>query len=227
MKNFRTRLARRLRFAADRLDPTTGPRLMTAVRGFTFEDGIGVVFRDDGRGCPLWFMAEDYDRAHDEAGDLKPGKWWGRRDRPQLSDYGFADPATRCTCRSTGPATCPTPSHRAAVEHTWSTRRPEGVAVAKLPPVLRPDAWPLPDPAVETQHLAEQQTAHTAQLVQTIRDGQCPACGEPLTDIDVPAGETGGRCTAHGLWHTVNGDYGAVGYRHEVPVPEAWQRPPA
>lgn len=74
--NLRTRLARRLRFLADRVDPTTGPRLMTAVSGFTFEEGLGVVFRDDGRGCPLWYMQQDYDRAHDEGGQLVLGQAW-------------------------------------------------------------------------------------------------------------------------------------------------------
>ena len=82
---FRTRVARRLRFLADRVDPTTGPRRMTAVSGFTFEEGIGVVFRDDGRGCPLWYMAQDHDRAHDEAGDLVVGHVWARdRTVPRL-----------------------------------------------------------------------------------------------------------------------------------------------
>lgn len=51
---------------------------MTAASGFTFEDGLGVVFRDDRRGCPVWYMAQDYDRAHDEAGDLQPGRHWTR-----------------------------------------------------------------------------------------------------------------------------------------------------
>lgn len=34
---------------------------------FTFELGEGARFREDGRGCPLWYFADDYARAHDEA----------------------------------------------------------------------------------------------------------------------------------------------------------------
>lgn len=65
---------------------------MTAASGFTFEDGLGVVFRDDGRGCPVWYMAQDYDRAHDEAGDLQPRKTWvktGRVDDARAEHDGW------------------------------------------------------------------------------------------------------------------------------------------
>ena len=59
-------LARRLRLLADRLDGAGAPRHMG--HSFTFEDGRGLVFRDDGRGCPLWYLgADDYARAHSEA----------------------------------------------------------------------------------------------------------------------------------------------------------------
>ncbi len=62
----RQRLAWRLRMLADRISPDTGPRAMSY--SFTFEPGRGIVFREGERqGCPLWLMAEDYDRAHDEA----------------------------------------------------------------------------------------------------------------------------------------------------------------
>ncbi|WP_141216690.1 MULTISPECIES: hypothetical protein [Nocardiaceae] len=38
---------------------------------FTFEPHVGVVFRDDGRGCPVaYFGSETYDRAHTEAGPV-------------------------------------------------------------------------------------------------------------------------------------------------------------
>jgi hypothetical protein len=74
--NVRARLARRLRAAADRVDPNSGPRGLTVVSGFTFEEGLGVVFRDDNRGCPLWYMAADYDRAHNESGDLVLNRAW-------------------------------------------------------------------------------------------------------------------------------------------------------
>jgi hypothetical protein len=88
--NLRARIARRLRHTADRIDPTTGPRRMTAVSGFTYEPGLGIVFRDDGRGCPVWYMNQDYHRAHDEAGDIKPGTWietW----QPELAVTEYAE----------------------------------------------------------------------------------------------------------------------------------------
>jgi hypothetical protein len=63
----RASIARRLRFAADRIDPRGAPKAMS-VR-FTFEDRAGIVFRDDNRGCLLWYYGDDdYERAHDEAG---------------------------------------------------------------------------------------------------------------------------------------------------------------
>jgi hypothetical protein len=55
-----------LRRWADRISPETGPHSIHW--SFTFEDGAGVRFRDDGRGCPLWYPGEDdYERAHSEA----------------------------------------------------------------------------------------------------------------------------------------------------------------
>ena len=51
----RTWLARRLRLLADRLDYAGAPRRTH-------------VFREDGRGCPVWYYGyKDYMRAHDEA----------------------------------------------------------------------------------------------------------------------------------------------------------------
>lgn len=62
----RFRLARRLRFLADRIDHRSAPRCTGY--SFTFEDGYGIRFRDDGRGCPIWYLGEDaFERAHDEA----------------------------------------------------------------------------------------------------------------------------------------------------------------
>lgn len=58
----RHRLARQMRFLADRIDPTRGPRGLGW--SFTIEPGRGMVFhRNDRVGCRLWYMAEDYDRA--------------------------------------------------------------------------------------------------------------------------------------------------------------------
>lgn len=62
----RQRFAWWLRMLGDGISPDTGPR-GTSPYSFTFEAGEGIRFREDHRGCPLWYMAEDGDRAHDEA----------------------------------------------------------------------------------------------------------------------------------------------------------------
>ncbi len=60
------RLAWYLRCLADRIDHAGAPKGMSYT--FTFEDREGIRFRDDGRGCPLWYLGEgDYERAHAEA----------------------------------------------------------------------------------------------------------------------------------------------------------------
>jgi len=60
------RLAWRLRCIADRIDPLYAPRSMSYT--FTFEDGEGIRFRDDQRGCRLWYLGEpDYVHAHSDA----------------------------------------------------------------------------------------------------------------------------------------------------------------
>lgn len=63
---FRTRLACKLVTLAERLDHDFAFRSMSSF-GFTFERNRGVVLRDDGRGCPLWYCQPDYDRAWSEA----------------------------------------------------------------------------------------------------------------------------------------------------------------
>jgi hypothetical protein len=65
-------LARRLRFLADRIDHAGAPKATSLT--FTFEERTGLVVRDDGRGCRLWYLGdEDYERAHDEAGPVASG----------------------------------------------------------------------------------------------------------------------------------------------------------
>ncbi|WP_047892576.1 hypothetical protein [Micromonospora sp. RV43] len=62
----RQRLARRLRFLADRIDDAGAPHAIGW--SFTHERNVGIRFRNDGRGCPLWYLGEaDYERAHTEA----------------------------------------------------------------------------------------------------------------------------------------------------------------
>lgn len=87
MTGYRSRilhwLADKLRRFADDIDRPGAPKSIGM--SFTFEQGIGTVFRDDGRGCPLWYLGDqDYDRAHDEAGGFLLGAhgneyWVGQR----------------------------------------------------------------------------------------------------------------------------------------------------
>jgi hypothetical protein len=61
-----------LRQVADRIDHAGAPKLTGW--SFTFEQGQGLVFRQDGRGCPVAYLGDaDYERAHAEAGSgLRP-----------------------------------------------------------------------------------------------------------------------------------------------------------
>lgn len=71
----RARVGWWLRRLADRLDDPHAPRHMG--HSFTFELGKGIVFRTDGRGCPLWYLSEaDHDRAHTEADNPAPWINW-------------------------------------------------------------------------------------------------------------------------------------------------------
>lgn len=55
-----------LRRIADRIDHAGAPKGMSY--SFTFECGEGIRFRDDGKGCRLWYLGDDdYERAHTEA----------------------------------------------------------------------------------------------------------------------------------------------------------------
>lgn len=66
MPDLRAALGRRLRNAADRIDPTHAPR--GSGMSFTFEVGKGAVLRWDRHGRPLWYLGEDdYGRAYSEA----------------------------------------------------------------------------------------------------------------------------------------------------------------
>jgi hypothetical protein len=63
----KTWIATRLRYLADRIDYAGAPKAMSGY-SFTFENRRGIVFREDGKGCPLWYYGEaDYQRAHAEA----------------------------------------------------------------------------------------------------------------------------------------------------------------
>lgn len=59
-------VARWMRRIADRIDHRGAPKALGW--SFTFEDKQGIRFRDDGRGCRLWYLGDDdYTRAHSEA----------------------------------------------------------------------------------------------------------------------------------------------------------------
>jgi hypothetical protein len=59
-----------LRRIADRIDHHGAPKLIGW--WFTFEEGRGIVFRDDGRGCRLAYLGdEQYELAHDQAGPVR------------------------------------------------------------------------------------------------------------------------------------------------------------
>lgn len=66
-QGWRARLGWKLRCWADRVDEANCPKRLSTL-SFTFEEGEGIRFREDRRGCPLAYMSEaDYARARDEA----------------------------------------------------------------------------------------------------------------------------------------------------------------
>jgi len=62
----RARIGYQLRKYADRIDHRGATKFTHW--SFTFETGRGLVFRDDGKGCPVCYYGDqDYERAHTEA----------------------------------------------------------------------------------------------------------------------------------------------------------------
>lgn len=62
----RARIGAALRRWADRIDHAGAPKALGW--SFTFEHREGIRFRDDGRGCPLWYLGDEVrNRAHAEA----------------------------------------------------------------------------------------------------------------------------------------------------------------
>jgi hypothetical protein len=60
------RLARFLRNFADRIDREGAPK--ATHWKFTFELNEGIRFREDGKGCRVWYLGDaEYEKAHDEA----------------------------------------------------------------------------------------------------------------------------------------------------------------
>jgi hypothetical protein len=67
--------AKRLRYLADRIDHAGAPKSMGW--SFTYELGEGIRFRDDDKGCRLWYLGDaDHDRAHTEADKRAPWIDW-------------------------------------------------------------------------------------------------------------------------------------------------------
>lgn len=51
---------------ADRIDDRGAPHALGY--SFTFETGEGILFREDGKGCKLWYLGEaEYEKAHTQA----------------------------------------------------------------------------------------------------------------------------------------------------------------
>lgn len=66
-RSWRSRLGWFLRHVlADRIDHANAPRVMHL--SFTFEPHRGIVWHEDGRGCPVAYLSqEQYEWAHDDA----------------------------------------------------------------------------------------------------------------------------------------------------------------
>jgi hypothetical protein len=63
-----------LRRLADRIDHHGAPKVTNWT--FTFELGNGLVFRQDGRGCPVAYLGDDeFEKAHSEAVYPAPRSW--------------------------------------------------------------------------------------------------------------------------------------------------------
>lgn len=66
MRRLRSHLAGRFLKLAERLDPGYGFRWMSPYT-FTYEIGEGIRWRDDGRGCPLWYVERHKNLAYWQA----------------------------------------------------------------------------------------------------------------------------------------------------------------
>jgi hypothetical protein len=70
----RRQVGERLRRLADRIDHHGAPKVTNWT--FTFELGRGLVFRQDGRGCPVAYLSDDeLEKAHAEAVYPAPPSW--------------------------------------------------------------------------------------------------------------------------------------------------------
>lgn len=72
-------IAERLRRTADRIDHEGAPKITH--RTFTFEQGEGIRFREDGRGCHVAYLGDaEYGKAHDQADNPAPRIDWAALD---------------------------------------------------------------------------------------------------------------------------------------------------
>ncbi len=84
-RSLRARIGWRLRCVADRIDPDNAPRAMGW--SFTFEHGKGIQFREDRKGCPLWYLGHaDSDRAYTESDSRPPWIDWATMSLKPYSD---------------------------------------------------------------------------------------------------------------------------------------------
>lgn len=90
MSRLRAVVGTALRRPADRIDHAGAPKAIGW--SFTFERGVGIRFREDRHGCPLWYLGDDsYARAHAEADTEHPVVDWaaaaGRRPGRNVVTY--------------------------------------------------------------------------------------------------------------------------------------------
>jgi hypothetical protein len=87
--SLRSRIGHWMRKWADRIDDHGAPRAMGY--RFTFEDGEGIRFREDGRGCRLWYYGmDDYEKAHTEADSAAADA--EKAERRRLLEIAMSDP---------------------------------------------------------------------------------------------------------------------------------------
>lgn len=86
----RTRLARRLRRTADRIDNDNAFRRMT-ILSVALEPGHGWVLRQDGTGVPVWYRTPDYSRADEVPLALCGAQDWAYDDDDRPFIYGTCE----------------------------------------------------------------------------------------------------------------------------------------
>lgn len=69
-RSWRNRVADWLRFLADRIHEDSA--FVRSNLTFHYRDGVGIVVEENqGRGCPLWYLRDEYDLAHEVTVTIK------------------------------------------------------------------------------------------------------------------------------------------------------------